>query len=43
MNNLDKYPKAKKFLIETGTTLDQALLWTEKKLKEQEKNNKGDA
>ena len=34
-NFLDKYPRAKQFLEETGMTLDQALIWTEQELKKQ--------
>ena len=33
MNFLDQYPRAKKFLEETGYTLDQALIFTEQELK----------
>ena len=29
---LDKYPKTKRLLSETGMSLDQALIWTEKKI-----------
>lgn len=35
MNNLDKYPRAKRFLEEhPGWTLDQALKWVEEQLED---------
>jgi len=36
---LNKYPHAKKFLKETGMTVDQALIYTEIKLKKLEGGN----
>jgi len=35
---LDKYPRTKRFLKETGYSLDQALIFTESELKKIEKN-----
>ena len=34
--NLWRYPRTNKFLEETGMTLQQALIWTEKELEKRE-------
>jgi len=36
---IKKYPRASKFLLETGFNLDEALCFTEKILREMEKKN----
>jgi hypothetical protein len=41
-NFLDKYPKTKKFLEETGMTIDQALIWTEQEIKKLQLDQQGE-
>lgn len=34
--NLEKYPRVKKFIDETGMTLNQSYIWVEKELEKRE-------